>query len=76
MFECKEAGGRSEQLEIPYCDLSEIQELIEALDYDTDDIDNVWFGPFDYQPEDKGVGCHYKIIPVEGGVLLDIYCGC
>ena len=79
VFECKEAGGITIELELPKIKRTELMKWIENI-YEVDKMDidkNVWkednskFEPIEVNP-----GCYYKIKEREKTTIVDLYCGC
>ena len=71
VWQCKEAGGVSEQITFPRMENRTAREFIELLFYDRW---NTWVSDLQYEPE--GAGCYYKIDHSEKQTVIEIYCGC
>lgn len=71
VWECKEAGGISETIELPKLELKKVQQFIELLFFE--DV-NSWKSKYKYEPEEAG--CYYEIKQLSEKTIIDIFCGC
>jgi len=79
VFECKEAGGITIELELPRIKRTELMKWIEKIhEVDKMDIDqNVWKEDNSkFEPKEVNPGCYYKIEEKEKTTLIELYCGC
>lgn len=82
VFECKEAGGISVELELPRMNRKLLMNWIEKID-EVDKINeantppNVWKeSNSKFEPEDAVPGCYYRIEERKNTTLVNLYCGC
>ena len=79
IFECKEAGGITVELELPKIQRTELMKWIEKI-YEVDKMDvdqNVWKEENSkFEPKEASPGCYYKIEEKEKTTLIELYCGC
>lgn len=79
VFECKETGGITVELELPKIERKELMKFIEKI-YEVDKMDinqNVWKEDNSkFEPKEISPGCYYKIEEKEKTILIDLYCGC
>ena len=79
VFECKEAGGITIELELPKIKRTELMKWIENI-YEVDKMDidqNVWKEDNSkFEPKEVNPGCYYKIEEKEKTTLIELYCGC
>lgn len=79
VFECKEAGGITVELELPKIKRTELMKWIEKIyEVDKTEIDqNVWKeNNSKFEPKEVNPGCYYKIEEKEKTTLIELYCGC
>ena len=79
IWQCKEAGGISVEIQLPHVLRENLMPLIESLDnIENFPVEpNVWKeNNSKYEPSETVPGCYYEIENNEPGVRLKIYCGC
>ena len=79
VFECKEAGGISVDLELPKIKRTELMKWVEKI-YEVDKMDidqNVWKEDNSkFEPKEVNPGCYFKIEERESTTYVGLYCGC
>lgn len=79
VFECKEAGGITIELELPKISRKHLMNWIEKI-YEVDKTDiesNIWKdNNSKFEPKEINPGCYYKIKEKDNSTLVELYCGC
>jgi hypothetical protein len=79
VFECKEAGGISVDLELPKIKRTELMKWIEKI-YEVDKMEidqNVWKEDNSkFEPKEVNPGCYFEIKEKNSTTLVKLYCGC
>ncbi|MCA0931268.1 hypothetical protein LCM02_02315 [Lutimonas saemankumensis] len=79
VFECKEAGGISVDLELPKINRAELMKWIEKI-YEVDKMDidqNVWKEDNSkFEPKEVNPGCYFEIKEKNNKTIVELYCGC
>ena len=75
---CEEGKGGSVVLKIPFANKEDVIKLIEILyKVNRTEIKNIWNKELtEYQPEDKGAGCYYRIKVENNITVINLWCGC
>ncbi|WP_282050453.1 SH3 domain-containing protein [Maribacter aquivivus] len=79
IYECKEGGGISVELEFPKTNRKNLMNWIESIyQVENNDIDpNVWKdNNTKFEPKEINPGCYYKIEEKENSTLVELFCGC
>mgnify|MGYP006436111327 FL=1 len=78
VFECKEAGGISVDLELPKIKRTELMKWIEKI-YEVEKLDidqNVWKeNNSKFEPKEVNPGCYFEIKEMNNKTLVELYCG-
>lgn len=79
VFECKEAGGITLELELPKMERKELMKWIEKI-YEVDKMDidqNIWKEDNSkFEPTEANPGCYFKIEERARTTFVELYCGC
>jgi hypothetical protein len=79
VFNCKEAGGMTIELEMPKIKRKELMLWIEKI-YEVDKMDdeeNIWKeNNSKFEPKEAIPGCYYKIDERNKTTFVSLYCGC
>lgn len=79
VFECKEAGGNTIELELPKMERTELMKWIEKI-YEVDKMEidqNVWKeNNTKFEPTEINPGCYFRIEERKKATFVNLYCGC
>ncbi|MDF4204348.1 SH3 domain-containing protein [Maribacter sp. SA7] len=79
LYECKEGGGITVELELPKTNRNNLMNWIEGIyEVDNSDIDpNVWKeNNTKFEPKEINPGCYYKIEEKDNSTFVGLFCGC
>jgi hypothetical protein len=79
IFQCKESGGVTIELEFPKIERKKLMKWIEKI-YEVDKMEteqNIWKeNNSKFEPKEVVPGCYYKIEEIENTTFVNLFCGC